>query len=77
MNSFNIKEKPVSEEERQRIIKKLVDTRNYFSHFKDDDTGILNSEEILHTSHLLKKLITKILLFEIGFNIKEVDEIFF
>ncbi|MBC3798542.1 HEPN domain-containing protein [Acetobacterium tundrae] len=63
---------PDSAPEKLALIKKIVDTRNYYSHFKNNNDGILSLEEIIHTSNLLNKLITKIILSEIGFNMDEM-----
>jgi hypothetical protein len=63
---------PDSESEKKALIKKIVDTRNYYSHFKDNDYGILSLEEMIQTSNLLNKLITKVILSEIGFDMDEI-----
>ncbi|WP_414150397.1 HEPN domain-containing protein [Acetobacterium carbinolicum] len=69
---FDIQCEPDSDLEKSALIRKIVDTRNYYSHFKDDSDGILSLEEMINTSNLLNKLITKIILYEIGFNMDEI-----
>lgn len=45
---------------------KIVKTRNYYSHFKPDSTGILSINELYNLLPVMNTVITAILLSEIG-----------
>jgi len=50
----------------QKLYSGIVKTRNYYSHFKPDSTGILNLNEIYHLLPAMNATITTILLSEMG-----------
>ena len=54
---------------------KISKTRNYYSHFKPDASGILELVEIYETLPVLEILIISILLFESGLEITEIHKI--
>lgn len=65
-----------------QFFSKITKTRNYYSHFKPDDSGMLNFSEMYRTIEILEALVVTILLSETGMpidNIKDsmvVDELY-
>lgn len=55
--------------------KRIVRTRNFYSHFKEDDTGILTSTELAETINVLKALILLIFYENMGLSIDKARKI--
>lgn len=52
----------------ENFYKELSDTRNYYSHYKQDKTGVLNILQMKESINVLKALIVSIFLSHIGLN---------
>lgn len=57
------------------LVNRIASTRNYFSHYKSDNTDILNIQQIYQCNKILLALILCILLIEIGFDKNDILEI--
>ena len=57
------------------LLDRVVLTRNYYSHMKKDDEGVLSIKEIYETTNMLLALITSLLLWRIGFTDEGIGEI--
>lgn len=67
-NSINV----IKDEDSNDFYLRITRTRNYYSHFKQDTTGILSYAEMYYSLELLESLIITILLNEMGMPIEDI-----
>ena len=55
--------------------RKIAITRNYYSHFKEDESGILNTRQMVETTNVLKGLILLIFYENMGMDVDDARKI--
>ena len=63
--------------DKKDFINKVVDTRNYYTHYDEDLKGrAVSDESLYYLTQRLRRLLEICLLRELGFNLKEIKEFF-
>ncbi|WP_148298752.1 HEPN domain-containing protein [Paenibacillus pini] len=65
----------INTDDSNEFYSKITNTRNYYSHFKPDNSGILSYGEMYRTLELLEALIISILFSEMGMSIEVIKGI--